>query len=87
MQNTTPDRYNLAIPQWNADLFYYSWIGDFADPLAFLELFRGGSSLNNSGWKNESYDNLLLEALRNNSIEERYKLMSQAEQILSLIHI
>lgn len=82
MQNTTPDRYNLAIPQWNADLFYYSWIGDFADPLAFLELFRGGSSLNNSGWKNESYDNLLLEALRNNSIEERYKLMAQAEQIL-----
>ncbi|WP_407400163.1 peptide ABC transporter substrate-binding protein [Treponema sp.] len=82
MQNTTVERYNISIPQWNADIFYYSWIGDFADPLAFLELFRGHSSLNYSKWKNDEYDNLLLESSRMDSIEEQYRLMSKAEQIL-----
>ena len=31
-----------------------SWIGDFADPLAFLEMFRPASSLNDSGWQTAS---------------------------------
>lgn len=82
IQKTSFDRYNASIPSWKADLFYYSWIGDFADPLAFLELFRGNSSLNVSGFKNENYDSLLQEASRIDNISERYKLMAQAEQIL-----
>ena len=82
IQTTSFDRYNASIPSWKADLFYYSWIGDFADPLAFLELFRGNSSLNVSGFKNETYDSLLQEASRIDNISERYKLMAQAEQIL-----
>ncbi len=82
IQKTPLERYNAAIPSWNADLFHYSWIGDFADPLAFLELFRGDSSLNVSGFKNEKYDSLLLEALRLDNVNERYKLMAEAEQLL-----
>ena len=82
LQTTLTERYNSSIEQWNADLFYYSWIGDFADPLAFLELFRSNSTLNVAGYKNEEFDNLLLEASRLDSIQEQYKLMSRAEQIL-----
>ena len=29
----------------DSDMFIYTWIGDFADPLAFLELFRSDSRL------------------------------------------
>ncbi|MGN0729845.1 peptide ABC transporter substrate-binding protein [Treponema sp.] len=82
IQTTTFERYNASIPAWNADLFHYSWIGDFADPLAFLELFRGDSSLNVSGFKNQEFDSLLKEASKIDSISERYKLMAAAEQIL-----
>ena len=82
IQTTSFDRYNASIPSWKADLFHYSWIGDFADPLAFLELFRGNSSLNVSGFKNGTYDSLLQEASRIDNISDRYKLMAQAEQIL-----
>lgn len=82
MQNTTADRYNSSIPAWNADLFYYSWIGDFADPLAFLELFRGNSSLNVSRWINAEYDDLLVNAMRLENTEEQYRLMAKAEQIV-----
>lgn len=75
-------RYNSSIPYWNADLFFYSWIGDFADPLAFLELFRGGSSLNCVQYVNEEYDRLLLESSRLDLMEDQYKCLAQAEQIL-----
>lgn len=65
----------------DADLFSYSWIGDFADPLAFLSLFQTGSTLNDSGWSNDEFD-ALLEKAASVSDSERYQLLSQAEVIL-----
>lgn len=65
----------------NADMFLYVWIGDFADPLAFLELFHGNSTLNDSGWHNAEFDSLL-EKAASVSNEERYKLLAEAENIL-----
>ncbi len=82
VQTTTFDRYNLSISSWDADLFHYSWIGDFADPLAFLELFRGDSSLNVSGFKLDSFDSLVKEASSIDTVSERYSLMAKAEEIL-----
>lgn len=74
--------YIAEIPEWKADIFYYTWIGDFADPLAFLELFRGDATLNVSNWKNEEYDAFIAEALRQTNKEDQYRLMAKAEQIL-----
>lgn len=82
VQKTTAPRYNPSIPSWNADLFYYSWIGDFADPLAFLELFRTGSSLNVAGYSSEKFDQLLHQSSCSDSYVDQYKLLSQAEQML-----
>lgn len=65
----------------DADLFMYNWIGDYGDPMAFLDLFRGDSSLNLSGWKNEKFDALLSQAAHADS-GERLKLLSAAEQLL-----
>lgn len=65
----------------DADLFSYSWIGDFADPLAFLTLFQGDSTLNDSGWKNAEFDSLIEKAAVV-SDSERYELLAQAETIL-----
>ena len=75
-------RYIESIPGWNADIFVYSWIGDFADPLAFLELFREGSTLNQTKWSNERYTQLLDEASRENGSFEHYKLLAAAEGVL-----
>lgn len=73
--------YFSHIPVSDADIFNYVWIGDFADPLAFLELFRSGSTLNDSHWSSLEFD-LLLEQSARVSEEERYKLLSQAESLL-----
>ncbi|MCQ2612764.1 MAG: peptide ABC transporter substrate-binding protein [Treponemataceae bacterium] len=64
------------------DLYLYNWIGDFADPISFLELFRGGTTLTNSLWQNDDYDRLLEESASVTSREKRYEMLSQAEQIL-----
>lgn len=79
---TYPAAYYISsIANSDADLFCYVWIGDFADPLAFLELFRSESSLNDSGWNNKEYDELL--ELAAECVEtERMKLLSQAESLL-----
>lgn len=69
------------VPVSKADMFLYVWIGDFADPLAFLELFHGGSTLNDSGWQNDEFD-ALIDKAATVSDEERYKLLGQAETIL-----
>lgn len=76
-----PYSYLVEVGKSNADLFAYNWIGDFADPLAFLELFRSDSSLNDSGWKNEQFDALLDKAAVV-SANERLELLAQAENLL-----
>jgi peptide/nickel transport system substrate-binding protein/oligopeptide transport system substrate-binding protein len=58
-----------------------TWIGDYADPMTFLEMWLKSSSLNDASYNNSVYD----EKLRNSAVEdfeERYKIMSEAESIL-----
>ncbi len=75
-------RYSSTVENSTADLFSYNWIGDYADPTAFLELFKGNSTLNESNWKNDEFDSLLLEAAKTSNTEERYKILAQAEKVL-----
>lgn len=67
------DTYTIAIT---------SWIGDFADPLSFLEMFRKGSTLNDSGWHNSEYENMILESSSDSNGQDRYELLSRAEKLL-----
>ncbi len=76
------EAYNSEIPGWDADLFAFSWIGDFADPLAFLELFRSDSSLNVAKYSSEEFDSLLHQASIAGDSTEHYKLLSKAETLL-----
>ena len=55
------------------------WIGDYQDPKSFLDMMVSGRGNNQTGWSNESYDNLLEKAAASPSKEQRYSL--------SLIHI
>ena len=76
------EQYLSSIPYLNYDIFSYSWIGDFADPLAFLELFREGSTLNHTKWTNEKFTEKLKLADEETDGAMRYKILGQAEQIL-----
>lgn len=76
------ERYLESIGDSKADLFTYTWIGDFADPLSFLELFRKDSSLRITDWQNEKFEALLEQAASAQDEKERYKKLAEAEQFL-----
>ncbi len=58
------------------------WVADFADPKSFLDVFRGGSSNNHTGWNNLRYDALLRDADHTADPAARFKLLADAEVVL-----
>lgn len=58
-----------------------SWIGDFADPMTFLQMWISGSNVNNAGFASTVYDDLLDESMTQTG-EERYQTLAKAEEIL-----
>lgn len=63
------------------DLTLNSWIGDFADPLAFLQMWTSDSSLNDARYSNPEYDRRIAESSAQEG-EERMKALSEAEALL-----
>jgi oligopeptide transport system substrate-binding protein len=64
------------------DILRSSWIADYADPAAFLEIMRGDSANNFTGWSNPDFDNLLFTAARTPELAARNALYGKAEQLL-----
>ena len=58
------------------------WVGDFVDPVTFLDMFVGGGSNNWTGWANPAYDRLIASAAITPEPRARYELFQQAEALL-----
>lgn len=58
------------------------WLGDYPDPLDFLELFYSGSKENFSRYNNPEYDRWLLRAQENLDVAERYQIYHALEELL-----
>ncbi len=63
-------------------VFRSGWIGDYADPFGFLELFRSDYGRNYYGYSNELYDSLLDEIAAERIPARRRRLMYEAERML-----
>lgn len=55
------------------------WIGDFADPVTFLDLFVSTGGNNWTGWKDPAYDNLISRAATTIDPATRLESFQQAE--------
>jgi oligopeptide transport system substrate-binding protein len=66
----------------NYDLLQSSWIADYADPSAFLDIWRSDSGNNFTGWANADYDAYLFTAARTPDAAARNALYSKAERLL-----
>jgi oligopeptide transport system substrate-binding protein len=64
-------------------LYLDSWIGDFADPVNFLQLFQAGGSLNYGGYADPRFDGLLERAAHEPDNQARYRLLEQSEAVLN----
>ena len=64
------------------DISRSGWIGDYMDPITFLEMFTTGNGNNDTGWGNERYDTLINKAFRSTTEEEHFDSLMEAEAIL-----
>ncbi|MDI1250638.1 MAG: peptide ABC transporter substrate-binding protein [Lacunisphaera sp.] len=55
------------------------WIGDFVDPVTFLDLFVSGGGNNWTGWADPAYDRLIDQAARTADPAARHGFFQQAE--------
>jgi oligopeptide transport system substrate-binding protein len=60
------------------EVFRGGWIADYADPASFLDLFIGGSRLNNTFYENADFD-MLIKSAEISSGSARMELLHQAE--------
>jgi len=59
-----------------------SWLGDYADPNTFLDMFVTGNGNNRTGWSNPAYDKLIAEAASEAEPARRAAILQQAETML-----
>ena len=66
----------------DTQVFRAGWIGDYDDAYNFLEILHSDSGLNDSGWSNARYDELLALSALENDPEKRARYMHEAERIV-----
>ena len=64
------------------DISRSGWIGDYMDPVTFLEMFTTGNGNNDTGWSNERYDSLIAKAFRSRNRTEHFRHLREAEELL-----
>lgn len=69
------------------------WIGDYSDPMTFLDLFLSYSGNNDAHWGNAAYDNLIEEAKllsgieRSNRLYEAEKILADSQVVIPLYYL
>jgi oligopeptide transport system substrate-binding protein len=58
------------------------WIGDYADPMTFMDMFVTGGGNNQTGWSNKDYDAAIALAKSSGDQKVRMENMHKAEKIL-----
>ncbi|MNN07254.1 Oligopeptide-binding protein OppA precursor [compost metagenome] len=74
--------YNQAREAWNFDILSDGWIGDYNDPLTFLDLWTTGNGNNYSGYSNPEYDKQLKELNNVTDEAQRLEIYKKLEQKL-----
>lgn len=64
------------------DVSRAGWIGDYIDPMTFLDMWESSSQQNDTGWKNAEYDKLINTAKVTQDKDARTKAMIDAEKLL-----
>lgn len=66
----------------NYDFSRSGWIGDYMDPMTFLDMFVTNDGNNDTGWGNAQYDELIKKAKSEADQTKRMQYMHDAEKIL-----
>lgn len=91
LQNTLNIKLELQNMEWGSfldktnqidyDIARAGWIGDYADPNTFLDLWVTDGPQNSTGWSSSVFDRLIGEAAAEVDASKRMKLLAEAEAI------
>ena len=60
----------------------HGWLGDYVDPMTFLDLWVTGGGNNDAGYSNPEYDKIVAAAKKEADQTKRWELMRQAEDMI-----
>ena len=83
IENKEWTAYLEAMQTFDYDLAYSGWIGDYLDPLTFLEMWTENNGNNLTGWSSKDYEALLQKSHQEADPAKRYALLREAETILT----
>jgi peptide/nickel transport system substrate-binding protein/oligopeptide transport system substrate-binding protein len=75
------NRYFQTLEQDDYDVGSTSWIGDFADPYTFLQMWRRDSNLNHALYDDPDFEKLMDESMLEEG-DARFEILAEAEQLL-----
>jgi peptide/nickel transport system substrate-binding protein/oligopeptide transport system substrate-binding protein len=75
------DKYFDSLKSDDYDVGSSTWIGDFADPYTFLQMWRRDSNLNDARYNDPDYEALIDRSMEEQG-ETRWKTLSEAEALL-----
>lgn len=64
------------------DIAYGGWIGDYLDPLTFLEMWMPGNGNNSTGWENPEFTKLIQESFKETDAARRFDILNRSEGVL-----
>lgn len=88
LQRTEGQHYRQLLKNGEFQAATGDWVGDFNDPITFLELFKyrmdreNGGGMNTTGWENPAFTELLDLSTHLTDLESRKALLQEAEKIL-----
>lgn len=82
LDNTEWKTYLERVDNGNYDIARAGWIGDYNDPMTFLNMWVTGNGNNDTGWSNEKYDSLIEEAKQTADPDKRLSTLQEAESLL-----
>ncbi|MCP4804425.1 MAG: peptide ABC transporter substrate-binding protein [Proteobacteria bacterium] len=83
LTNSEWKTYLKTVNNLDYDIARGGWIGDYLDPLTFLDLWIADGGNNNTGWSSTEYERLLAEAGVEPDAARRLELLAESEQILN----
>jgi peptide/nickel transport system substrate-binding protein/oligopeptide transport system substrate-binding protein len=75
------NRYFQSLKARDYGVAFSTWIGDFADPYTFLQMWRRDSNLNDAGYDDADYEKLMEKSMGEEG-EQRWSTLAEAEKLL-----
>ncbi|MDR1618659.1 MAG: peptide ABC transporter substrate-binding protein [Treponema sp.] len=75
------NRYFQSLKENDYQVGFSTWIGDFADPYTFLQMWRRDSNLNDARYDDADYETLMDRSM-NEEGEKRWSTLAEAEKLL-----